>query len=80
MKRKVHTVQIDEAGHQRIEQLAAYYGLTQAGAASLVVGAAADEHIRTRIKSLAEKQPESGGEVTGVSSEAGEVVAADRVT
>jgi hypothetical protein len=72
-KKKVYTVQIDGAGHHRIEWYAEYYGLTQAGAASLVVSAAADDHIVTRLKAMAEKQGASPAGPPPESSEAGEV-------
>lgn len=40
MTQKVHSVQIDAAGHERIDRLAKYFGFTQAGAASVIVRAA----------------------------------------
>ena len=37
MTQKVHSVQIDAAGHERIDRLAKDFGFTQAGAASVIV-------------------------------------------
>ena len=40
------TIQIDDDGHARVEQVAQYFRMTQGGAASLLIRAATDERIR----------------------------------
>ena len=55
-QRKVHSIQVDVAGHERVELVATHYGLTQAGAAALVLRAATDEQIKAEVKKLADHQ------------------------
>ena len=64
MQRKTHSVQIDSAGHERIERVAEHYLLTQAGAAALVVRAATDDQIKAEVKKLADQQVDTMGPVT----------------
>ena len=46
---KTKSVQIDEAGYNRVQELAEQLSLTQAGAASLLVRAATPDRIRELV-------------------------------
>ena len=67
-KRSVRSVQIDEAGHRRVEELAKLVGLTQEAAASVLVKAARDEHVRellTEAAGLVVRDRHPGSEPAG---------------
>jgi len=68
MAKKHTSVQIDQAGRKRVEEVAAHFGMTQAGAASLLVRAATDDRVRQLVTELAGRlgddrsaRPESAG-------------------
>ena len=47
------TVQIDEVGHQRVEEVAEHFRMSQMGATSLLVRAATDERVRELATEIA---------------------------
>ena len=47
------TVQIDEPGHKRVEEVAAHFRMSQLGATSLLVRAATDERVRELATEIA---------------------------
>lgn len=63
------TIQIDEEGRDRVEEVAAHFSLTQAGAASLLVRAATDARIAELVietaRRLGHDRPGSAGPVDG---------------